>query len=54
MPHILFTVHADCDSQEPSRIVPVFEAKFSSSKENLTTKSGSVKSTHTSFCEVVR
>jgi len=32
-------------------LFPRFEAKFSSSKENLTTKSGSVKSTRTSFCE---
>ena len=28
MPHILFTVHADCDSQEPSRIVPVLRGEI--------------------------
>jgi len=27
MPHIRFTVHADCDSQEPSRILPALQGE---------------------------
>jgi hypothetical protein len=28
MPHIRFTVHADCDSQEPCRIVPALRGEI--------------------------
>jgi GNAT superfamily N-acetyltransferase len=28
MPHIRFTVHADCDSQEPSRILPALQGEI--------------------------